>query len=84
MFSATIMSQNGERGLIVIKVEGAGTAAIFPDGRPSSHGHSSGLAIVECDAGGRVWMECAQDDTRIFVNPNYHYNTFSGMLVHAF
>ena len=84
MFSATLMSQHGERGRIVIKVEGSETAAIYPDGMGGSYGHSSGLAIVECEAGGRVWMECAADDTRIFAYPAYHYNTFSGMLVHAF
>ena len=84
MFSATIMSQHGERGLIIIKVEGADTAAIYPDGTGGSHGHTTGLAIVECEAGGRVWMECGFDDTRIHVYPGRHYNTFSGMLVHAF
>ena len=84
MFSATLMSQNGENGLIVIKVDGTDTAAIYPDGSGGSHGHTTALAIVECEAGDRVWMECAAADTRIHVNPNYHYNTFSGMLVHAF
>ena len=84
MFSATIMSQNGEFGQVVIKVEGTDTAVILPDGRGGSYGHTTGLAIVECDAGGRVWMECAEDNSRIFVHPTLCYNTFSGMLVHVF
>ena len=84
MFSATLMSQNGESGRIVIKVEGADTAAIFPDGTGGSYAQPTALSIVECEAGGRVWMECAEDNTMIHVYSNYHYNTFSGMLVHAF
>ena len=84
MFSATLMSLYGEYGRIVIKVEGTDSAAILPDGRGGSSGHTTGLAIVECDAGGRVWMECAENGMTIPVNPDYHYNTFSGMLVHAF
>ena len=84
MFSSTLMSQRDERGLVVIKVEGTDTASIYPDGTGGSYGQSSGLAIVECDAGGRVWLECAEDNTRIYVDPSYHYTTFSGMLVHAF
>ena len=84
MFSASLMSENGERGRIVIKVEGSDTAAIWTDGREGSYGFATGLVIVECAAGGRVWMECAEHNTRIHASPNYHYTTFSGMLVHAF
>ena len=84
MFSATIISQRGENGHVVIKVEGADTAAIYPDGREGTYDQPTALAIVECEAGGRVWMECAEDNTRIHVSPNYNFNTFSGMLVHAF
>ena len=84
MFFTTIMSQLGENGRIIITVEGAATAAIYPDGSGGSWDQSAGLAIMECDAGGRVWIECGLENTRIHVNPNVNYNTFSGMLVHAF
>ena len=83
MFS-TLVSVHGENGRIVIKVEGADTAAILPDGTGGSHGHTTGLAIVECEAGNKVWIQCAEDGTRIYASSAYHYNTFSGMLVDAF
>ena len=84
MFSATLMSQRQMDGRIIIKVEGADTVAIFPDGTGGSYAHTTGLAVVECDAGGRVWMECSADGTMVHADPNYHFNSFSGMLVHAF
>ena len=84
MFSTTLISQYDEVGRIVIKVEGADTVSIYPDGRGGSHGHTTGLVIVECDAGGRVWIECTADLSRFHVNIDFHLNTFSGMLVHAF
>ena len=84
MFSATLMSQYGANGQVIIKVDGVETTAIFLDGTRGSYGHTTNLAIVECDAGGRMWMKCATDNTKIYMNPSYNQNTFSGMLDHAF
>ena len=84
LFYATLMSEKNGYGRIVMKVNGEHRAAIYPDGRSMTYGHSSNLIMVECHPGQKVWMECAMDGTMVNVNPLWHYNTFSGMLLHQF
>ena len=84
MFSATMMSQKDRYGVFNIKIGTDQKAAAWSDGRGNAFGNGNNIAIVECDGGQRVWVECGYNTSQFYGDETNYYNTFTGMLVQEY
>ena len=83
MFTAVVTSARDEYGRFEIILDGTKKATVWSDGRVNGYGQASNTVILECNAGNKVWVECAYSTSRVNDTPDHLYNIFSGMLVHA-
>ena len=88
MFTVSVRSGNGGTARLTIILGGTQVVSAHSDGRNEGpegsytfYGHGSNIAVVECDQGQKVWVDCRQD-ARVFDNALW-FTTFSGVLLHA-